>query len=147
MPFADVPPEVNSVRLFYGCGSESMTRAATAWSELAINLRRTAAHYWAVAATLTECWHGIAAVAVARALAPSIAWLNAAADQAGHAATQAAAAVNAYETAVATMVHPDLIVANRAQLTSLCTNELPGSDHAGDRAHRSRVRADVGRRR
>jgi PPE-repeat protein len=125
MPFGGVPPELNSARLFYGCGSESMARAATAWDELATNIRRTAANYGAVAATLAEGWHGAVAFAIGRALVPYIAWLNTAAEQATRAATQARAAVSAHEMAMTAMVHPDVIVANRVRLTSLCrTNWL-----------------------
>ncbi len=121
MSFGRVPPEINSGRLFYGCGSASMERAATAWDELAATLRQARAACCAVAASLAEGWHGAVAVAVGRALAPYIAWLDAAATQAAHAAMQAAAAVSAHELALAAMVHPDTIIANRFRLTSLCT--------------------------
>ena len=121
MSFGQVPPEINSGRLFCGCGSASMVRAATAWDELAATLRQAAAYCCAVAATVAEGWHGAVAIAVGRALAPYIAWLNAAATQAAHAAMQAAAAVSAHELAVAAMVHPDVVVANRVRLLSLCT--------------------------
>jgi len=121
MSFGQVPPEINSGRLFYGCGSASMVRAATAWDELAATLHQAAGCCCAVAATLAEGWHGAVAIAVGRALAPYIAWLNAAATQAAHAAMQAAAAVSAHELAVAAMVHPDVVVANRVRLLSLCT--------------------------
>jgi PPE-repeat protein len=120
MPFGNVPPEINSARLFYGCGSESMARAATAWDELAMDIRQAAAHCCAVAATLAEGLHGAVAIAIGRALAPYIAWLNAVADQAANAATQAAAAVSAHEMAMAATVNPDVIIANRVRLTSLC---------------------------
>jgi PPE-repeat protein len=121
MSFGQVPPEINSGRLFYGCGSASMTRAATAWDELAAILRQAAAYCCAVTATLAEGRHGAVAIAVGRALAPYIAWLNAAASQAAHTAMQAAAAVSAHELARAAMVHPDVVVANREHLLSLCT--------------------------
>jgi PPE-repeat protein len=121
MSFGQVPPEINSGRLFYGCGSASMVRAATAWDELAATLRQAAAYCCAVAATVAEGWHGAVAISVGRALAPYIAWLNAAATQAAHAAMQAAAAASAHELAMAAMVHPDMVVANRLRLLSLCT--------------------------
>ena len=121
MSFGQVPPEINSGRLFYGCGSASMVRAAVAWEELAATLRQAAGYCCAVAATLVDGWHGAVAIAVGRALAPYVAWLNAAATQAAHAAVQAAAAVSAHESAMAAMVHPDVVVANRVRLLSLCT--------------------------
>ena len=121
MSFGQVPPEINSARLFYGCGSASMTQAATSWYELAATLRQAAADSCAVAASLVEGWHGAVAIAIGRTLAPYIAWLNAAASQAHHTATQAAAAARAHELAIAAMVRPDVVVANRARLLSLCT--------------------------
>ena len=121
MSFGQVPPEINSGRLFYGFGSASMVRAGTAWDELAATLRQAAAYCCAVAAILAEGWHGAVAIAVGRALAPYIASLNAAATQAAHAAMQAAAAVRAHELAMSAMVHPDVVIANRVRLLSLCT--------------------------
>ena len=121
MSFGQVPPEINSGRLFYGCGSASMVRAATSWYELAATLRQAAADSCAVAASLVEGWHGAGAIATGRALAPYVAWLNAAATQAEHTATQAAAVASAHELAMSAMVHPDVVVANRARLMSLRT--------------------------
>ncbi len=121
MSFGRVPPEINSGRLFYGCGSASMVRAAKAWDELAAALRQAAAQYGAVAAALAEGSRGAIAIATGRALAPYVAWLNGAATQTAHAAAQAAAAVSAHELALAAMVTPDVIVANRVRLLSLCT--------------------------
>jgi PPE-repeat protein len=121
MSFGQMPPEINSGRLFCGCGSASMTQAATSWYELAATLRQAAADNCAVAACLVEGWHGAVAIATARALAPYIAWLNAAATQAEHTATQAATVASAHELAMAAMVRPDVVVANRVRLLSLCT--------------------------
>ena len=121
MCFGKVPPEINSGRLYYGCGSASMMQAATSWYELAATLRQAAAYSCAVAANLVEGLHGAVAIAVGQALAPYIAWLNAVASQAAHAATQAAAAVSAHQLAMTAMAHPDMVVANRRRLISLCT--------------------------
>ena len=125
MSFGKVPPEINSGRLFYGFGSASMVRAGAAWDELSATLRQSAACCCAVTDILAEGSRGVMAIAVARALSPYIAWLNAAATAAADAATQAAAAVSAHESARAAMVHPDVIIANRVRLKSLCaTNSL-----------------------
>jgi PPE-repeat protein len=121
MSFGQVPPEINSGRLFCGCGPASMTQAATSWYELAATLRQAAADSCSVAASLVEGWHGAVAIATGQALAPYIGWLNAAATQAEHTATQAATVASAHELAMAAMVHPDVVVANRVRLQSLCT--------------------------
>lgn len=119
MCFGRVPPEINSGRMLYGSGSISMARAAASWDELAANLCRAATHCCATAVSLVGGWPGVVAIAIERALAPYIAWLNAAAALAEQAATQASAAVDAHETALAAVVHPDVIDSNRAELRSL----------------------------
>ena len=78
------------------------------------------------------------------AATPHIDWLNAAAAQAEHAATQAAAAVSAHETALAAMVPPPVIDANRARRSIAGHDELPGPSQPGNRGHRRRLRTDVG---
>jgi PPE-repeat protein len=119
MNFATLPPEINSGRMYEGPGSGSMTEAVTAWERLGIRLCTAAADYRAVTSKLATEWGGSALTAMSEATAPCIDWLNAAAAQAEHAATQAKAAASAHETAFATMVPPPAIDANRAQRTSL----------------------------
>lgn len=125
MCFAKVPPEVNSGRLIYGPGSDSLARAAKTWDELAATLRATAACYDAVIAGLAGGWPAPTTVAIGSALAPYVAWLTTGAAQAAQAATQLAAAVSAHETAVAEIVPIDRVVSNRVRLASLAaTNAL-----------------------
>jgi PPE-repeat protein len=73
---------------------------------------------------------------------------NGAATQAAHAAMQAAAAASAHELAVAAMVHPDVIIANRVRLLSLCTTNClaqvsPMIDATGARSGRRAQRTRV----
>ena len=126
MDFATLPPEINSRRLYAGPGSGSMTEAVTAWERIATRLYTTVADYRAVTAKLAARWDGPAATAMTKAAAPYIDWLNAAAAKAQHAATQIAAAVSAHETALAAMVPPPVIEANRAQRRSLASTNCLG---------------------
>lgn len=125
MCFAKVPPEVNSGRLIYGPGSDSMARAAKSWDELAAALRATAACYDAVIAGLAGGWPAPITLAIGSALAPYVAWLTTGASHAAQAATQLAAAVSAHEAAVSAMVPIDRVASNRMWLVSLAaTNAL-----------------------
>jgi PPE-repeat protein len=120
MPFARVPPEINSARMYYGSGSATMVAAATAWDQLAADLCETAASCRAATPKLAA-ESGQAAIAKGRAIDSYLGWLDTAATKAAHAATQAAAAATAYESALTALVPPEVINANRARLSSLVT--------------------------
>lgn len=117
MNFAALPPEINSGRMYDGPGSGSMTEAATAWERLATRLYTAAADYHAVTAKLA---------AMTEAAAPYIDWLTATAAYAEHAATLAAAAARSHETALAAVVAPPVIDANRALRRSLAIRNCLG---------------------
>jgi PPE-repeat protein len=117
MNFATLPPEINSGRMYEGPGSGSMTEAAAAWERLATRLYTAAADYHAVTAKLAG---------MPEAVAPHVDWLTATAAHAEHAATLAAAAASAHETALAAMVPPPAIDANRGQRRSLATRNCLG---------------------
>ena len=117
MNFATLPPEINSGRMYGGPGSGSMTEAATAWERLAMRLYTAAADYRAVTAKLATAMTEAAAY---------IDWLTAAAAYAERAATQATAAASAHETALAAIVPPPVIDANRAQRRSLASRACLG---------------------
>jgi PPE-repeat protein len=125
MSFARVPPEINSGRMYYGPGSATMVAAATAWDQLAANLYETAASCRAATSKLAA-ESGPAAIATGRAIASYLGWLDTAATKAAHAATQATSAATAYESALAALVPPEVINANRAQLSSLATTNCVG---------------------
>jgi PPE-repeat protein len=126
MNFATLPPEINSGRMYAGPGSGSMTEAATAWERLATRLRTTVADYRAVIAELAATWEGPAATAMTRAAARYVDWLNTVAARAELAATLVAAMVSAHETALAAMVPPPVIEANRTQRRSLALTNCLG---------------------
>jgi PPE-repeat protein len=119
MHFAALPPEINSGRMYSGPGSESMILAAATWGELAAQLDNMAADYHSTTSKLARQRPAPAAGVMSQAAASQIRWLKMAASRAGHAAAQAKAATNAYESALAAMVPPAVIAANRTQRTSL----------------------------
>ncbi len=82
MDFGTLSPEINSGRMYSGPGSGSMTAAASAWNGLAAGLYDAVADYASVTAKLAKGWQGPAAVAMTRAAAPYLGWLNATAAQA-----------------------------------------------------------------
>jgi len=126
MNFATLPPEINSGRMYQGPGSGSMTETAAAWDRLAARLYTAAADYRATTSKLVAGWENPASTAITEAVAPYLDWLNATAAQAERAAIQAAAAASAHETALAAMVPPPLIDANRIQRRSLASANCLG---------------------
>jgi len=126
MNFATLPPEINSGRMYEGPGSGTMTDAVTAWDRLATRLYTAVADYRAVTSKLAARWECPASTAMTQAATRYTDWLNAAAAQAEQAATRAAAAVSAHETAFAAVVPPPVIDANRALRRSLATTNCLG---------------------
>jgi PPE-repeat protein len=125
MSFGALPPEVNSRRIYEGPGSGPMLDAAAAWDRLSAALYDQATAYQTITAQLAGGWQGPGATAMSSAVAPQIAWLNAAAGQAQQAANQAKEAASAYETAHGAMVPQSLIDANRTLRAELAsTNPL-----------------------
>ncbi|KLO27990.1 PPE family protein [Mycobacterium haemophilum] len=127
--FAALPPEINSTRLHSGPGSAPLLAAASAWDRLAAELRTTALSYQRVLSALADDeWQGQASASMATATAAFVAWMWTAAHGAEQAALHAAEAVRAYETALAAMVSPDAIAANRAQRDLLITTNVLGQN-------------------
>jgi PPE-repeat protein len=129
LDFAALPPEINSGRMYAGPGPGSLLAAASAWQSLAKELSSVAASYGSILATLTSGpWTGASSTSMATAASPYVSWLSATSDQAQQAATQAAAAVAAYETAYAATVPPSLIAANRSLLMALVATNFLGQN-------------------
>jgi hypothetical protein len=97
MDFGTLPPETNSGLMFSGPGSITMQAAAVAWNRLASSLYDAAAQCSSM--DLTSADH--------------TEWLKGIAAQAEQTAAQAASAAGAYELALAAMVPPSAIQANR----------------------------------
>lgn len=130
MEYWTLPPEINSARLYAGPGSAPLLTAAQAWGALSHQLYGTASAHTAAIGALATTWTGPAAEAMSRAALTYRAWLLATAAQADTTAAQAHAAAAAFETARATIVHPALIAANRAQLAALVATNWLGQNTA-----------------
>lgn len=131
MDFGLLPPEVNSGLMYAGPGSGPLLAAAAAWDEVAAELESSAAGYSSSVSELTGLsWLGPSSMAMSGAAAPYVAWLQAAAAQAGITATQAYAAAAAYEVAFAMTVPPPVIAANRALLMALIATNFFGQNTA-----------------
>jgi PPE-repeat protein len=128
MDFGMLPPEVNSPRMYAGPGAGPMLAAAAAWDGLAAQLHFIAASYSSVISGLAAGWQGPSSATMAATVAPYTAWMSTTATQAEQTATQARAAVAAYETAFAATVPPPIIATNRALLMSLIATNLLGQN-------------------
>ncbi|KZS74205.1 hypothetical protein A4G29_06600 [Mycobacterium kansasii] len=127
MSYAMFPPEVNSALLCSGAGSGPMLAAATAWGELAGELRSAAASFVSVTSDLAcGAWQGAAAAKMTAAAAPYAAWLATAASHSEGAACQAGAVAAAFEAACAATVSPVIIAANRAITRALAYTNIFG---------------------
>ncbi|KZS70170.1 hypothetical protein A4G27_21470 [Mycobacterium kansasii] len=123
------PPEVNSVLLLAGPGSGPMREAAAAWDGIGSELSSAANAFGSITSDLgAQAWQGAASASMTTAAARYVDWLGRAAAQAERSAAQARAAAIAYEAALAGIVHPELITANRGQLVSLVVSNLFGQN-------------------
>ena len=130
LDFGALPPEINSGRMYAGAGPGPMLVAAAAWDGLADDLTSTASSYQTVIEGLGSSWQGPSSTSMAAAVAPYVSWMNATAAQAEETATQARAAVAAYEAAFAETVPPPVIVANRTLLMTLIATNILGQNTA-----------------
>src|SRR5574337_1556969 len=129
MTFMLLPPEINSGRMYAGPGAGPMLAAAAAWDGLAAELYTTAQQYGSAISELAgDLWSGPSMVAMTNAATPQVAWLSNTATQAERAASQARAAVGAYETAFAMTVPSPVIAANRAQYLMLVATNVFGQN-------------------
>lgn len=131
MDFSWLPPEVNSARIFGGAGAGPLVAAAKAWAMLGTDLHNSSAAFQNVLTRLASGpWSGPAALSMAAAASPYVAWMSAAAAQADLSAAQARAAAAVFETALAGTVHPAAVAANRAALTMLVATNFLGQNTA-----------------
>jgi PPE-repeat protein len=129
MSFSLIPPEINSALMYSGAGSGPLLEAAAAWDGLAADLESAATQYQTAVTNLTTgAWLGPSSAKMASAAAPYIAWMQSTAAEAAQTGVQAKAAAAAYQTAYASMVPPPLITANRAELTTLVSNNFLGQN-------------------
>src|SRR3984957_16790960 len=126
--FAFLPPEINSGLMYAGPGAGPMTAASAAWDALADDLYFAAAAYGSTISDLTSWWLGPSSVSMATAAATYVSWITATAAQAELTASQAKAAVAAYEAAFVMTVPPAVIAANRALLLMLVATNFFGQN-------------------
>ena len=106
-----------------------MIEAAAAWNGLAAELDSAAQSFWSVTSSLTsQAWQGPASQAMAAAAAPYASWLNVASAQASGASAQAQAVVGAFESALAAIVPPAAISANRSNFVSMVISNIFGQN-------------------
>jgi PPE-repeat protein len=129
MDFGIYPPEINSGRMYAGPGSGPMLAAAQAWAALADELWASAGAYQSIVSELTTgLWTGPSAASMTAAAAIHVEWLSGTAALAERTATQATAAVVAYETAFAMTVPPPMIAANRSLRAVLVATNFFGQN-------------------
>lgn len=129
MSFSVWPPEVNSLLLLDGPGSAPMLEAAAAWEGIGSELGSAANVFGSITSDLAgQAWQGAASVSMTTTATRYVDWLTGIAAQAEQSAAQARAAAIAYEAALATIVNPELISANRGQLVSLVISNLFGQN-------------------
>jgi PPE-repeat protein len=129
LDFAELPPEINSARMYSGPGSAPMLSAAAAWNTMAAEMRSTAACYGSVVSGLTsESWLGPSSASMLAAAAPYLEWLSSTATLAEQVGTQANAAATAFESAFAMTVPPAVVAANRAELAMLVATNVFGQN-------------------
>jgi PPE-repeat protein len=115
--------------MYSGPGSGPILAAASAWDQLAHELRSSAAACRSVIAGLTTAgWQGSSSLMMADAVAPYVTWLHGTAAEAEQTAVQAKNAAGAYQTAYAMTVPPSQIAANRTQLHSLLASNFFGQN-------------------
>jgi PPE-repeat protein len=112
--------------MYSGPGPGSLAHAAKAWGVLATQLNDVAMGCRSVISKPASGWQGVSARVTIQAVAPYVAWLDATAAQARQTAHQANAAASAYGSALAAMVAPHVIVANRLQRISLAEKNCLG---------------------
>lgn len=94
MAFGALPPKMPSGQIYSGPDSLPMLAAATAWDGPGAELPPTATAGKSAIFRFAESWQGPPASAMSAATAPYLAWISAAAAQAGETVTRATAAVD-----------------------------------------------------
>jgi PPE-repeat protein len=118
--FSGVLPEVISTQIYTGPGAIPLMAAATAYANLAAEVSTTATQWESVISLLTtENWTGTGSAAAATAAQPIIDYLTQTATALEQASAQATASAAAFETVFASVIPPQVILANRATQTAL----------------------------
>ena len=127
MSFTVWPPEVNSLLLLDGPGSGPMLEAAAAWEGISSELNSALNAFGSVTSDLAgQAWQGPSSASMTNAATRYVGWLEGAAARADQSAAQARAAATAFEAALATIVDPGVVTANRGQLRALVSGNIFG---------------------
>ena len=117
MDFGELPPEINSGRMYSGPGSGPMLVAAAAWEEVAAELGMASSGYSSVISELTSGpWVGPTSASMVSAVVPYVTWLGAVTSQAEQTAVQARAAAVSFYAMMALVPFLGLVLALAVQL-------------------------------
>lgn len=131
MPYAALPPRINSANIRAGSGPDSMHAAAGKWQQMATEMSSgVAVPLQHVLDALHEQWSGLSAIPVAHAAAPFRQWLLTLIGRLATTYEQTSRIVEAYRVASSVMVPLPWIAANRAQLRQLAANNALGQHAA-----------------
>jgi PPE-repeat protein len=115
--------------MFAGPGSGPLLAAAAAWDALASELASSAASFRSVTQDLaTGSWLGPSSAAMMAVASQYAAFLSQVAAQAEQAAGQASIAAAAFEAALATIVQPAVVAANRGLMQVLAATNFLGQN-------------------
>jgi PPE-repeat protein len=128
MDFGTLPPEITAALIHSGPGAGSWIEASGVWQQLAIELEDSLPGYGSVLSSLTDAWSGPSSAAMVQAVEPYLSWVRTTAQQCGQVAASAAAAAAAFNSAVATVVHPTYVSANRVRLAKLLATNWFGTN-------------------
>ena len=126
MSFITLPPEITSALIHSGPGAGSWLVASRAWERLGTDLEDSIRDYAPVLSSLTEAWHGPSAAAMTQAVGPYVTWLRTTAQQCRQLSSSAQVAAAAFGSTLASVVHPSVVTANRAQLVHLLATNAFG---------------------
>ncbi len=128
MDFGTLPPEITAALIHSGPGAGSWIEASGVWQQLAIELEDSLPGYGSVLSSLTDAWSGPSAAAMIQAVEPYLSWVRTTAQRCGQVAASAAAAAAAFNSAVAAVVQPTYVSANRVRLAKLLATNWFGTN-------------------
>jgi PPE-repeat protein len=128
MDFGTLPPEITAALIHSGPGAGSWIEASGMWQQLAIELEDSLPGYGSVLSSLTDAWSGPSSAAMIQAVEPYLSWVRTTAQQCERLASSAAAAAAAFNSAVAAVVHPAYVSANRVRLAKLLATNWFGTN-------------------
>jgi PPE-repeat protein len=125
-----LPPEITAALIHSGPGAGSWIEASGVWQQLAIELEDSLPGYGSVLSSLTDTWGGPSSAAMIRAIEPYLSWVRTTAQQCEQLASSTRAAAAAFNSAVAAVVHPSYVSANRTRLAQLLATNWFGTNLA-----------------